>query len=157
MNNIYNSHNKGIFSNIIRKNFIVNRKQNRNKFNLNQNNKKINDNHQNDSNSFELNQESISHLSTASEGGEYYINNNNNNPSSFQQDLLGKVEINSKNDEKTEIESIKKAFKNIGNYFNSNQCNYITFACYYYCDINMNEQRKKNLYAQIQQLAKTYK
>ena len=156
MNNICNTYNKGIFSNNIRKNFIVNRKQNRNKFNININNKRTKDNRKKDSNSFELNQESTSHLSTASEGGEYYINNNNN-PSSSQQDLLGKVEINSKNDEKTEIESIKKAFKDIGNYFNSNQCNYIPFACYYYCDINMNEQRKKNLYAQIQQFAKIYK
>jgi hypothetical protein len=147
-----------MFSNNIRKNFIFNRKQHKNKFNLKKNNRKINDNYKKDSNSFELNQESTSHLSTASEGGEYYINNNNNNnPSSSQQNLLGKVEINNKNDEKTEIESIKKAFKDISNYFNCNQCNFIPFACYYYCDINMNEQREKNLYAQIQQLAKIYK
>lgn len=123
--------------------------------------KKIEDNLNNLKNdsSFDLYQESASHLSTASEGGEHSINNNHNNNNYSQKDLSKKdekTEVNTIKDEKDEIELIKKAFKDIGDYFNSNKCNYIPLSCYYYCDINMNEQREYNLEVQIHNLAKNY-
>ena len=135
-----------------------NKRQSNNHKIMNKFDKKIEVNLKNDS-SFELYQESASHLSTASEGGEHSINNNHNNNNYSQKNLSKKeekTEVNTIKDEKDEIGLIKKAFKDIGDYFNSNQCNYIPLSCYYYCDINMNEKREYSLEVQIHNLAKNY-
>ena len=145
-----NSYTMGIFkNNNIKKNFTYQKRENNNKFNLNnlnKNNIEINENDKKD-NSFELCQESSSYISTTSDGGEHCASNNCNNNS--HQDITGKIENSDKNDKNEEIESIKKAFKDISNYFNFNQCNHISLPCYYYCDIEMNAQRENDIISQI--------
>ena len=130
--------------------YNYNRRQKNNNKNFNKFDKKTENNLKKDI-SYELYQESSSHLSTTSEGGEHSPNNNQNNQSP-QKDLSGKEKTKEKNikkDEKNEIELIKKAFKDISDFFNSNQSNLIPLSCYYYCNINMNEQREYNLKAQL--------
>ena len=125
----------GIYNNIIQigikrpyNNCIINKKNKKNNKKNKKNNNKYNDN------SKDLYQESISYLSTTS-GGDY---NNYNKVKNF-------IEEKQNNKNENLLESIKKGIKDIQNYFDSNKNNSISLACYYYCNININEQQKNNL------------
>ena len=127
----------GIYNNIIQKGI----KRPYNKFIINKKNKKYNDN------SKDFYQESISHLSTTS-GGDYNNYNKVNNDNYYFCKNFTVENQNNKN--QNLFESIKKGIKDIQNYFNSNHNNSISLACYYYCNINMNEQQKNDLEKKIQ-------
>ena len=86
---------------------------------------------------------SVSQLSTTSDGDYNIINNNNN--SNLVNNKTSKKEKNFKNLE----ESIKKGIEDISNIFNSSQfepCP-LTLACYYHCDLTLsaNEEYYYNL------------
>lgn len=133
----------GIFNNNI---FQTGIKRQYNNFTLNIKNKKYNNKFKAD-NYKDLYQESISHLSTTS-GGDY----NNYNKANNNNYYLNKNFIEEKKNNKNEnlFESIKKGINDIKDYINSNQNNSISLSCYYYCNININEQQKKNLQILIQ-------
>ena len=98
----------------------------------------------------------MSHLSTTSEGDQG-INNNYNNYF-FYQSNQERIKNNKKNKNKDLYESIKIGIKDISNCFNSyeNESNVISFACYYFCDIHMNEEKEFFLGVKIQQLVDDY-
>ncbi len=97
----------------------------------------------------------MSHLSTTSEGDQ----GNNYNNIYFYQYNEEKMKNNKKNKNKDLYESIKTGIKDISDCFNSNQNenNVISFACYYYCDIHMNNENEFFLGVKIQQLIDDYK
>jgi len=132
---------KNINNNIIFNNNIIHRrnKKAKNNFILNKKNNKFNVNFKVD------NQESISHLSTTSEG-DY---NNYSEAKYFSKDFNGE---NQNNKNKNLFESIQKAIKDIEDYYNSNPNKPISLACYYYCNINIKEQQKNNLENQIKKI-----
>ena len=129
---------KNINSNFIFTNNIIQRgnknaKNNCNNCILNKKSNKFNLNFKAD------NQESISHLSTTSEG-DY----NNYNKSNYEKYYFSKdtKEENQNNQNKNLFELIQKAIKDIEDYFNSNPNKPISLACSYYCNINIKEQQK---------------
>ena len=94
----------------------------------------------------------MSHLSTTSEG-EQVINANYNNyyicrsfPENENINKNNKYEIENKNiniNKKRNIyESLIIGIKDISDCINSNKTNMISFDCYYFCNINMNEEEK---------------
>lgn len=105
-------------------------------------------------NSFDLYQESnsMSHLSTTSEG-EQGINSNYNNYLFYktfpQEKIIKKHKVNNKNENL--YESIKKGIKEISDLYNNNKNNIISISCYYFCNINMEEEDKSYLEKKIQQ------
>ena len=100
-----------------------------------------------------MHEESISHLSTTS-GGDY----NNYNKSIYENNYLNKNLTEEKKNNKNEklFESLKKGIKVIKYYLNTKQNNSISLACYYYCNIKINEQQKINLENQIQKSIDNY-
>ena len=122
-----------------------------------QNSLNCNDNFKTD-NSIDKYQESnsMSYLSTTSEG-EQGINNNNK---FFYHTIPEEKKLNKKCKNKNEnlSESIAYGIKEISDYFNSNknESNVISFACYYFCDINMNEEEEFFLGVNIRKIIKEY-
>lgn len=91
----------------------------------------------------------MSHLSTTSDGENNFY---------FYQPHSEEKKICKKNKNKNLHESIKKGIKDITDNFNSNNLdNVMSLACYYYCDINMNEQQEFFLGTKIQNLVNGYK
>ena len=94
-------------------------------------------------NSKDIHQEnnSMSHLSTTSEG-EPGININYNNYffcQTFPKDTI--IKKNKKENKKRDLyETITIGIKDISDCINSNNINIKSFECYYFCDINMNEE-----------------
>ena len=80
------------------------------------------------------NLDTISHLSTTS-GGDY----NNYNKINYKD---FKEENKSKKNNENLFKSIKKGINDMKNCINSNPDNSIPLSCYYYCNLNMNEQQK---------------
>ena len=86
----------------------------------------------------------MSHLSTTSEG-EPPINYNYNNYYFYQTfPENGTINKNNKKENKKRdlCESIKIGIKDISDCINSNKTNIISFDCYYFCDIKMNEEEE---------------
>ena len=146
LGSIYNM--SGIQNNIISNNKEKNQK----------NKKKYSDSFKNE-NSLDLYQESnsMSHLSTTSEGDQG-INNNFNNFYFFQSNQESK-KANKNNKNKNLHESIIMGIKDISDCFNSNknESNVISFSCYYFCDIHMNNEKEFFLDVKIKQLIDDYK
>ena len=98
---------------------------------------------------------SMSHLSTASEG-EQGINSNYNNyyfykSFSEEQKTNKKINLNkNENENKNIYDSIKNGIMDISNYLNSNKNNAISLSCFYHCDFNMDEEDKLYLNNKIQ-------
>ena len=87
---------------------------------------------------------SLSHLSTTSEGETNYY---------FYSSKLEEKKIDKLNKNKNIYESITKGIKDIwDNFIPNNIPNIISFACYYYCDIHMDEQIEFFLGAKIKNL-----
>jgi hypothetical protein len=87
---------------------------------------------------------SLSHLSTTSEGENNYY---------FYSSKLEEKKIDKINKNKNIYESITKGIKDISdNFIPYNIPNTISFACYYYCDVQMDEQTEFFLGAKIQNL-----
>lgn len=87
---------------------------------------------------------SLSHLSTTSEGENNYY---------FYSSKLEEKKIDKINKNKNIYESITKGIKDISdNFIPYNIPNIISFACYYYCDVQMDEQTEFFLGAKIQNL-----
>ena len=104
---------------------------------------------------------SMSHLSTASEG-EQGINSNYNNYYFYkffseEQKTNKKKDINKNENKKENIyESIKKGIKDISDLLNTNKNYAVSLSCYYYCDINMDEEDELYLKSKIQQCINNY-
>ena len=137
----------------LQNNIISNNKEKNQK-----NKKKYSDSFKNE-NSLDLYQESnsMSHLSTTSEGDQG-INNNFNNFYFFQSNQESK-KTNKNNKNKNLHESIIMGIKDISDCFNSNknESNVISFSCYYFCDIHMNNEKEFFLDVKIKQLIDDYK
>ena len=129
---------------------VLNVKKNYSFYDSNKNN--INDNIKKEKkNYYDINPEtnSLSHLSTTSDGENNYY---------FYQSHSEEKKIGKKIKNKHLYESIKKGIKDITDNFNSNNLdNAISFACYYYCDINMDEQEELLLGTKIKNLVDDYK
>ena len=103
----------------------------------------------------------MSRLSTASEG-EQGINSNYNNyyfykSFSEEQKTNKKKDINKNENKKENIyESIKKGIKDISDLLNTNKNYAVSLSCYYYCDINMDEEDELYLKSKIQQCVNSY-
>lgn len=105
-------------------------------------------------NSVDLYQESnsMSHLSTTSEG-EQGISTNFNNYFFYQSFPENKKKFKKDNNKNEKFyESIKKGINDISDYLNYNKNNNISLACYYYCRININEEDEYCLRVKIQQI-----
>ena len=105
---------------------------------------------------------SMSHLSTASEG-EQGINSNYNNyffykSFSEEQKTIKKNDVNKNKNKKENIyDSMKKGVKDISDLLNNNKNYAVSLSCYYYCDINMDEEDESYLKSKIQQYVNNYK
>ena len=100
---------------------------------------------------------SMSHLSTTSEG-EQGINSNYNNYifyQSFSEDKNKKNKNNYKNENL--YESIKKGINDISYFYNHNKNNEILLSCYYFCDVKIDDEAKYYLTNKIQQFINNYK
>ena len=102
----------------------------------------------------------MSHLSTASEG-EQGINSNHNNyyfyKSFSEEQKINKKNNIDKNNNENIYDSLKKGIKDIYDCQNSNKNYIISLSCYYYCDINMDEEDEIYLNNKIQQFVNNYK
>ena len=99
---------------------------------------------------------SNSHLSTTSEG-EQGINANYNNYfiyQSFNEDekINKKNKIDNDKNNKNIYELIKKGIKDISDSINSNKINPVSFACYYFCNINLNEEDEFFITSRIEEM-----
>ena len=98
----------------------------------------------------------MSHLSTASEG-EQGINSNYNNfylykSFSEEQKINKRININKKESKNINLnDSIKKGIKDISDLLNSNKNYAISLSCFYFCDINIDEEDELYLNNKIQQ------
>ena len=99
---------------------------------------------------------SMSYLSTTSEGDQG-INNNINNLYFLYPSKPEEKKTNKKKDENI-YESITNGIRDISNCFNSNknESNVISFACYYFCDINMNEEKEFFLCVKMKKMIDEY-
>ena len=103
----------------------------------------------------------MSHLSTTSEG-EPDINVNYNNYYIYQNSFPGKaINKKDKNENKNKkrdlCESIKIGIKDISDCINSNKTNILSFDCYYFCEININEEEEFFFIDKIKNVINDYK
>ena len=104
---------------------------------------------------------SMSHLSTTSEG-EPAISVNYNNYYIYQSfPEKGTINKKNKNENKNKkrdlCESITIGIKDISDCINSNKTNIISFDCYYFCEINMNEEEEYFFIDKIKNVINDYK
>ena len=99
---------------------------------------------------------SVSQISTASEGEHNIINNNN----IYNYNSIMPINKGEKKEEKINLkESIKKGIENINQFYNSNRAETcpLSLACYYHCNIALNANEEFYLNMKLNEFIKERK